>query len=312
MRGILTAAVCAVVASASFAQQDPQYTQYMFDRLSVNSGVAGTSGNICLTALLRQQWSGFDGAPKTGLINLQGPLAKINSGIGLSVYFDKLGQENSTIARLHYSYHFHPGGGTGTLGVGIYAGLSSRTLGNKWVAVDPVSDDAAIPDNGVSASGFDLGGGIYYTTPKFWAGISSTQLPETELKEVSIQNKRHYYVQAGYDWQFKNPKLALEPSILLKSDGTSTQFDINALLMYNKMVWLGVGYRTEDAISPMIGYQTSVGKNKTSMLRLGYSYDVTTSELKNYSSGSHELMLNYCFKIVKPKVIEIYGSPRFL
>ncbi len=81
--------------------------------------------------------------------------------------------------------------------------------------------------------------------------------------------------------------------------------------MYNKMIWLGVGYRTEDAIAPIIGYQYQFPKGN-SMLKIGYSYDVTTSELKNYSSGSHEIMLNYCFKIVKPKVIEIYGHPRFL
>ncbi len=216
MRGILTAAVCVVMASASFAQQDPQYTQYMFDRLSVNPGVAGTNGNICFGALLRQQWSGFDGAPKTGLINVHGPINSINSGLGLSVYFDRLGQEKTTAARVHYAYHFKPGGGVGTLGVGIYAGLTSRTLGNQWVSVDPVTADDAIPDNGTSSSGFDMGAGIYYTTPRFWAGISSTQLPQTELKEVSIQNVRHYYVQAGYDWQMKNPKLSLLPSTMIK------------------------------------------------------------------------------------------------
>lgn len=284
----------------------------MFDRLSVNSGVAGTSGNICATALLRQQWTGFDGAPKTGLINVSSPISKINSGIGMSVYFDKLGQENTTVARLHYAYHIKPGGGVGTLGIGIYGGLTSRALGNDWIAVDPVTDDAAIPDNGTSSSGFDLGAGIYYTTPKLWVGLSSTQLPETELEEVSIKNKRHYYAQAGYDWQLKNPKFMLQPSILVKSDATSTQLDLSALFMYDKMVWLGASYRTEDAIAPMIGYQMSMGKTQSGMLRIGYSYDVTTSELKNYSSGSHEIMLNYCFKIVKPKVIEIYGHPRFL
>lgn len=311
MRGKLFA-VCVLGAGLAYGQQDPQFTQYMFDRISVNSGVAGTSGNVCATALLRQQWSGFDGAPKTGLINVHGPINKINSGIGMSVYFDKLGQQNSTIARLHYAYHVKPGGGLGTLGIGLYAGLSSRSLGNQWVAVDPVTDDAAIPDNGSSASGFDMGFGVYYTSPKLWAGISSTQLNEAELADVSIKNKRHYYVQAGYDLQLKNPKFMLQPSLLLKSDATSTQIDLNALFMYDKTVWLGVGYRTEDAIAPMIGYQVQMGKEKTGMLRIGYSYDVTTSELKNYSSGSHEIMLNYCFKIVKPKVIEIYGHPRFL
>jgi type IX secretion system PorP/SprF family membrane protein len=312
MRGILTVTACVCLGSIAFAQQDPQYTQYMFDRLSVNSGVAGTSGNICATVLLRQQWSGFDGAPKTGLINVHGPISKINSGVGLSVYFDKLGQESTTVARLHYAYHIKPGGGVGTLGIGLYGGLTNRSLGNKWISVDPVTADDAIPDNGSSASGFDLGAGIYYTTPKLWVGLSSTQLPETELANVSIKNRRHYYVQGGYDWQLKNPKFIIQPSVLLKSDATSTQFDLSALFMYDKMIWLGASYRTEDAIAPMIGYQMSMGKAQAGMLRIGYSYDVTTSELKNYSSGSHEIMLNYCFKIVKPKVIEIYGHPRFL
>ncbi|HMW96421.1 MAG: type IX secretion system membrane protein PorP/SprF [Bacteroidetes bacterium] len=311
MRGKLTAVVCAVVATVSYAQQDPQYTQFMFDRLSVNSGVAGTSGNLCATLLLRQQWSGFDGAPKTGLLNLQGAIPKINSGVGLSVYFDKLGQENSTIARLHYAYHVKLGGGSSVLGVGLYAGLSSRTLGSQWVAVDPVTEDDAIPDNGSSASGFDLGAGIYYMNKRLWAGLSSTQLPETELKNVSIKNKRHYYAQAGYRADL-GKNFALLPSLLIKSDATSTQFDLNITAMYKDMVWLGATYRTEDAIAPMIGFQMPTGKEKKSMFKIGYSYDVTTSELRNYSSGSHEIMLNYCFMIKKKEVIEIYGHPRFL
>lgn len=310
MRGILTAMVCTVALGTLHAQQDPQFSQYMFDRLSINSAVAGVSGNFCATAIMRQQWSGFDGAPKTGLINLQAPLAKINSGVGLSVYFDKLGQENTTAARVHYAYHFKPGGGPGVLSVGVYAGLTSRTLGSKWVAIDPVATDAAIPENGRSASAFDLGAGIYYENPKLWVGLSSTQLPESDLKDVSIQNRRHYYAQAGYKWDI-NADMQLQPSLLVKSDGTSTQFDIGALLLYKQMVWLGVGFRTEDAIAPMIGYQVKPGKGN-SMLRIGYSYDVTTSELKNYSSGSHEIMLNYCFQIVKPPQREIYHHPVFL
>jgi type IX secretion system PorP/SprF family membrane protein len=283
----------------------------MFDRLSVNSAVAGSSGNICATALLRQQWTGFDGAPKTGLINIQGPLAKINSGLGLSVYYDKLGQEQSTIVRLHYAYHLKVGSQS-TLSAGLYAGMSGRSLEAKWVAIDPVADDNAIPDAGKSDSGFDLGAGLYFKSPNLWLGVSSTQLPETELKDVSIQNKRHYYVQAGYDWALGgNKKYTLQPSLLLKSDATSTQLDVSALFLYDQMLWIGASYRTEDAIAPMIGYQLKMPKGD-SMLRIGYCYDVTTSELKNYSSGGHEIMLRYCFKIVKPVVNEIYHHPRFL
>lgn len=311
MRRHVTAVVFAMVGSIAFAQQDPQYTQYMFDRLSVNPAVAGLSGNICATALMRQQWSGFDGAPKTGLINLQAPWTKINSGIGLSVYYDKLGMETSTIARLHYAYHLKVGSQS-TLSAGIYAGMSGRALSGTWIAVDPVEDDHAIPSSGSSASGFDLGAGLYYKSPQLWIGISSTQLPETELKDVSIKNKRHYYVQGGYDWALGgNKKYVLQPSIMLKSDASSTQLDVGALFLYDNMVWAGVGFRTEDAIAPMIGYQHQFPKGD-SMLRIGYSYDITTSALKNYSSGSHEVMLSYCFKIVKPEVFEMYHHPRFL
>lgn len=311
MRRIIIAGACALVGSIATAQQDPQFTQYMFDRLSINPAVAGTNGNICATMLLRQQWAGFDGAPKTGLINLHGPLAKINSGVGLSVYFDKLGQEKSTIARVHYAYHLKVGGQS-TLSAGLYAGMTGRGLEGHWVATDGVEGDSSIPTAGKSSNGFDLGAGLYYKSPQLWLGISSTQLPETELKDVSIKNKRHYYVQAGYDWAIGgNKKYTLQPSVLLKSDASSTQLDLGALFLYDNMVWLGVGYRTEDAITPMIGYQHQFTKGE-SMLRIGYSYDVTTSELKNHSSGSHEVMLSFCFKIVKPEVIEMYHHPRFL
>ncbi|MFZ1687207.1 MAG: type IX secretion system membrane protein PorP/SprF [Flavobacteriales bacterium] len=312
MRRIVTAFACAVTVSTALAQQDPQFTQYMFDRLSINPGSAGTNGNMCLTALLRQQWSGFDGAPKTGLLNFQMPINAIRSGVGLSVYLDQLGQQKNTLARFHYAYHVKLQGGLSTLGIGLYAGMTSRSLGNDWVAVDPVTSDDAIPDNGSSSTGFDLGLGIYYTSPTLYAGISSTQVPQTDLEAVSIKNARHYYVLAGYNWDItKGGKFVLQPSALVKSDGASTQLDISASLLYNKMVWLGVSFRTEDAVAPFIGFQHQSADGKSAW-KIGYSYDVTTSELKNYSSGSHEIMLNYCFKIVKPPKVFESHHPLFL
>lgn len=309
MRGIITAAICAAVASASFAQQDPQFTQYMFDRLSINPAVAGTSGQLCGTLLLRQQWTGFDGAPKTALLNVQAPITRISSGIGLSVYLDQLGQQKSTMAR--FSYSFHRKVGPGKLGIGLMAGMMSHTLGNDWQATDGVPGDAAIPAAGNTDMGWDLAGGLYYVSPTLWAGISSTHLTEVELRNVSIQQRRHWFVQAGYDWKIKNdPKYVVQPSVLMKSDGTSTQFDITGTFLYNNMVWLGVSYRTEDAIAPLLGYQFK--PNAKSMLKIGYSYDVTTSQLKNYSSGSHEIMLNYCMTIVKPPDVERHRGVRFM
>ncbi|MBK7383282.1 MAG: type IX secretion system membrane protein PorP/SprF [Flavobacteriales bacterium] len=309
MRGIITAALCAAVASASFAQQDPQFTQYMFDRLSINPGVAGTTGELCGTMLLRQQWTGFDGAPKTALLNVHGSIKRISSGVGLSVFLDKLGQQKSTYARLSYSFHRKIG--PGTIGIGLAAGLMSHTLGNDWQATDPISQDNSIPANGNSDMGWDLAAGLYYVSPTLWAGFSSTHLTEVELSNVSIQQRRHYFLQAGYNWKLKgDPKYVVQPSVLMKSDGTSTQFDITGTFLYNNMVWLGVSYRTEDAIAPLIGYQFK--PNTKSMLKVGYSYDITTSKLRNYSSGSHELMVNYCVLLVKPPDVQIYRNPLFL
>ncbi len=311
MRGILTAVVGLCVAGAALAQQDPQLTQYMFDRISINPAVAGTSGQICATGFFRQQWSGFEGAPKTGLFNAQMPISKISSGVGISVYLDELGQQKSNFARLSYSFHRKIG--PGTLGIGLSAGLISHSLGNNWIARDNVADDTAIPNNGQSDSGFDLGAGLYYTSPTFWIGLSSTHLGEPELDDVSIKAVRHYFVQAGYDWKIGgNQKYVLQPSTLIKSDGTSTQVDLTATFLYNNQVWLGVSYRTEDAIAPLIGYQMATGKDKKSMLKIGYSYDVTTSQLKNYSSGSHEIMVNYCFLLVPKPDLQIYKNVRFL
>lgn len=311
MRGIYAAALCAVLATGAFAQQDPQFSQYMFDRLSINPAVAGTTGQLCATALLRQQWTGFDGAPKTGLFNVHGPINKISSGVGLSVYLDELGQQKSTFARLHYSFHRKVSGGKGTLGIGVYGGMGSHSLGNRWLARDPVTDDSAIPANGASDGGLDIGAGIYYTSQKLWLGVSSTHLPETELKDVSIKMRRHYFIQGGYNWFINNDdRYTLQPSILVKSDGTSTQVDLNAMFLYNNLAWVAVSYRTEDAIAPMIGFQFK--PNEKSMLRVGYSYDVTTSRLRNYSSGSHEIMLSYCTPIEKKPTAQRHFNVRYL
>lgn len=309
MRGIFTATLGLCITGAAFAQQDPQLTQYMFDRLSVNPAVAGTTGQLCATGIFRQQWSGFEGAPKTGLFNAHMPINKISSGIGLSAYFDKLGQQTSNFVRLSYSFHRKIG--PGTLGIGLSGGLLAHSLGNNWIARDNPADDSAIPSGGRSDSKFDLGAGLYYTSPTLWIGLSATHLTEPELDDVSITGVRHYFVQAGYDWAIGgDKKYVLQPSTMIKSDGTSTQVDLNANFLYNNQVWLGVTYRTEDAIAPLIGYQLK--PNDKSMLRIGYSYDVTTSELKNYSSGTHEIMLSYCVLLKKKPDLQIYKNVRFL
>jgi len=291
------------------AQQDPQFSQFMFDKLSINPGYAGISNELCLTGFYRQQWSGFDGAPETMMFNGHAPISRINSGVGLTVYSDKLGQQDNTMFRGHFSYHLK-NVGSGKLGLGASIGYLSSSLGNKWVAVDGIANDQSISSNTVSAGTLDFSLGLYYHASKYYIGLSSTHLSEGELKDMSITTARHYYLMAGYTYAL-SPSIDIIPNLLVKSDAASTQFDINVMGMYKNMLWLGVSYRADDAIAPMLGYRHAL-KDGRSAVRIGYSYDVTTSSLNNYSSGSHEIMLNYCMKLKKPLPPQIYKNVRFL
>ena len=299
--------VCTMLSLS--AQQDPQFSQYMFDKLSINPAYAGIANELCLTGFYRQQWSGFDGAPETIMVNGHMPISRINSGAGLTVYSDKLGQQDNTLFRGHFSYHLK-NVGLGKLGIGASVGYLSSSLGNKWVALDGVEDDYAISSSATSDGTMDFSLGLYYHASNYYIGLSSTHLSEGQLKDMNITTARHYYLMAGYTYSV-SPSIDVIPSILVKSDAASTQFDINVMGMYKNMLWLGVSYRADDAIAPMLGYRHALQGGR-SAVRIGYSYDVTTSSLNNYSSGSHEIMLNYCMKLKKPLPPQIYKNVRFL
>ncbi len=315
----LTLVVAILGASSIFAQQDPQFTQFMFDRLSINPGVARASDSWCGTAIGRQQWSGFSGQPNTGLLNVSGPIPSIRSGIGATVYLDELGPQSVTAARLSYAYHLKLGGTT-KLGLGIGIGVISSTLSSDWRAYDYLdgnlsgigtgAGDPSIPQNNQKATAFDASFGAYLYNPKYYAGISAVHLNEGDLSDMNIQVARHLYAMAGYHFEL-GPVWTLSPHVLAKTDLSSTQVDVNATIMYNNIVWAGVSYRLEDAIAPMAGYQYAFPDGK-SVLKIGYSYDLTTSELNNYSSGSHEIMLSFCYRPEKPLPKRVYKNPRFL
>lgn len=305
-----------------FGQQDPQFTQFMYDRLSVNPGSAGSQDAICATLLGRQQWSGFTGQPNTAMLNISGAIESIKSGVGLTVYLDEIGPQTTTAARLSYAYHIKVGGAT-RLGLGASLGVINSMLNYDWIAYDyssgspvignsgtTIFDDTGIPLGDQSATTFDASFGAYLYNPKYYVGASVVHLNEGDLSEMNIQVARHMYFMAGYNFEL-TPNLVLTPHVLAKTDLASTQLDVNATVMYANTFWLGVSYRLEDAIAPMAGYQYEFPSGK-STLRIGYSYDLTTSELNNYSSGSHELMLSYCLKIAKPLPKRVYKNPRFL
>ena len=289
------------------AQQDPQFTMNMFNRLYANPGYAGSNNGICANALHRQQWVGFDGRPITTMINVEGTVKALRGGVGLSILSDKLGAQYS--GGVNLSYAFRLALGPGTLGIGIEGGVLFNTLDGSQLNPIQEGDPNIIAgkSNGVAP---DLGFGLYYHTDKLYAGISAKHLtaPTLNFEEGGMLSEytvaRHYYALAGYTWDI-DPTWALNPAVFLKTDGAATQMDINLRAFWKNMVWAGVSYRIDDAVGIMAGVQIKE-------FRVGYSYDVTTSGINNYSSGSHEIMLGYCYKLKSPVSNQRYRNVRFL
>jgi type IX secretion system PorP/SprF family membrane protein len=288
-------------------------SNYMFNTLTFNPGVAGTSGMICATALNRQQWVGFKGAPATTLLNVSAPFNpfKIRSGAGLVVESDNIGFDKDISISLSYSYLTELG--NGVLGIGLSGGVLNKTLDPTWEIPDgdiftPPSGDPLIPENKESIVTFDAGLGFFYTTDKYYAGLSITHVNQPKLKftKGTPYISRHYYLTGGYILQLPNPSFELLPSLFAVSDGKVIQFSVTSIVRYNKKVWGGVSYRPGNALVGLAGVELFNG------IRIGYAYDFTISDIRKNTTGSHEFMVNYCFDISLGKSPMKYKSIRFL
>jgi type IX secretion system PorP/SprF family membrane protein len=295
------------------SQQDPVSSQYMFNTLTYNPGVAGTSGMICATALNRQQWVGFTDAPATTLFNICAPVSPfgIKSGVGLLVLSDKLGFDKNVNILASYSYLMDVG--MGKLGIGLNLGMLNTTIDPKWYipngdSFTPASGDPLIPESKESYVALDAGFGLYYKADKYYGSFSVTHINQPKIKYSKGEPyfSRHYYLTSGYTLQLPNPSLELLPSFFAYSDGKTIQVALTSLVRYNKKVWGGVSYRAGDALIAIAGVELFNG------IRIGYSYDYTLSDIGKTSSGSHEFMVNYCFDLSLGKSPMKYKSIRFL
>lgn len=283
--------ICTFVASA---QQDPQMSQHMFNHLMTNPGFAGNSGVINLMLLNRQQWVGFPGAPVTTSFQTDATVKLIGNtdGIGFSVVKDAIGYEKNVSFGLSYAYRFQLG--RGLLGCGFSAGLMNKNLSPGWSTsqggdlVD--GSDPALPKQEVDGVLPDLGAGFYYRHPKYYLAISSTHVnqPSFTFEEKGHYSlRRHYYLTGGYNLEMNDDRFTVLPSFFFKSDGATSQIDLDLLLQYNKRFWGGLGYRNKDAVVVFLGLELQNG------IKIGYSYDMNTSALSRYNSGSHELFVSY-------------------
>lgn len=298
-----------------FGQQEPQFSHNMFNHISINPAYAGLNNAICATGIVRQQWVGFkdkDGnrlSPETYLVSVDMTVPAIRGGLGATVMQDKIGVFTTNTVKLGYSYHrkFLDS----RLGIGLQLGINNTILdAGKFQTVDPTDPLLqGLAQGEPSNMMFDLGFGLFYQVPGlFYVGLSSTRLLESK-KEIgagksSINFRRHYYATGGYYFTPAGiPSLEIVPSVFIKSDGTSLQYDINSLFILNQNVWGGMSFRVQDAIVFMVGFSLKE-------LRVGYSFDAPVSAVG--ASGSHEILVNYCFKLEVEKVRKSYRNTRFL
>lgn len=317
MKKLLIPIVVIVMQLTSNAQEIPQVSQFTYDYLRTNPGSAGSLDMVSLTGIIRQQMVGFPGNPETFIFSAEAPfnLFSAQHGAGISVFRDAIGF--NTDIDLHLTYAFRFNVGDGSLGIGVEGGFIDNSFidGFQWVTSDGVSagDDNYIPTLEPDGMTFTMGGGLFYRTEDIYFGVSGLHLNSPEVTstndnggEVKYNLSRHYYVTAGYNMQLSNPAWELRPAVLLKSDGVSTDMDLNIICLYNKKIWGGVTYRTGEAIIGMVGIELFDG------FKIGYSYDAQTSALINHNQGSHEFVLNYSFKIGVEKAPQKYKSIRFL
>ena len=297
---VLVLLFCSV---ASFAQQDAQFTQYMYNTISINPAYAGSRGVISVLGLYRTQWVGLDGAPETSSFSVNTPVGN-NVGLGVSLVNDKIGPTNENNISADFSYSI-PTSATAKLSFGIKGSANLFKLDptklNPENQGDPQFQDFK---NKFSPN---VGAGVYLHSDKGYVGLSVPNFIETNRyddNETAIYKEQiNYYLIAGYVFNLDHyEQIKFKPAVLAKMiEGSPFQVDASANFMFNDKFVVGVSYRWSAAISAMAGFQI------TDSLYLGYAYDRETTKLVNYNSGSHEIFLRFEFLNKYSRIT----SPRF-
>ncbi len=283
-----------ILASGSlFAQQDPLFSQYMFNKLAVNPGYAGSRETLSADLLNRWQWVGISGAPNTLSASIHSPLRNQHLGIGFTYYRDHLGPmvNQGALAAFAYRIVFPKG----KLSFGIQAGI--KHLGIDWndSDIDPISiQDPLILSQVNQKAVMDANFGVYYYSDNFYVGISSKQLLQNQQAIVEVEGKseftklwRHFYGMAGVAFPITED-LVFRPSMLVKYvQHAPPQMDLNLSFLFGNSFWTGASYRTEKAVSLLTEIRI------TPNVRIGYSYDIWLNELRAYNKGSHEIRIGF-------------------
>jgi type IX secretion system PorP/SprF family membrane protein len=296
---IIAIIIVKMLTISLFAQQDPMYSQYMFNTLSLNPAYAGTSGKISAVLLSRHQWLGLEAAPQTQTFAIHSPL-KNKTSLGLSVIKDKAGPINNLSFQANYSYNINLSN-TFLLYFGLMAGINNVNV--QLVAVEGVEfNDFAFSQN-INAFRPVFGFGLYLNNPKFYTGFSIPDILETSYTNNvnSWDHKRHYYFIAGHLTNLTD-NLKLRSTMMMRYvENSPFSADLTLSAIIKDLFWIGGIYRLNDAAGLLFALQINPE------LRIGYSYDYSLNVLKSTQTGSHELMISYDFNYQPTK----YISPRY-
>ncbi|MND37081.1 hypothetical protein D3C80_277530 [compost metagenome] len=328
-RSLLTTLFIFIVSSG-FAQQNVQFSQYIFNELAVNPAYAGYKEEWTAHLLYRSQWVSITGAPKTATFSFDGltDSYRKNTGLGLQITNDKLGAQSNLSAYTNYSYRLKLDAlDTRRLCLGLGVGVSQYALNGDELSYVQ-ENDSRIQAGTVNTITPDLRFGVYYYSPTFFAGASvmdlfadyiSTKLQDGTKTYLNIKKTRHYYFSAGGLITLSST-IILKPSFLIKEDFKGpTNLDLNTFFAFNEKVWIGASWRTgiklwskDNLISNLQmadAYSVMAQFYVNDRFRIGYAYDRTLSELSNYENGSHEVSVS--LSLPSHKLGERILSPRY-
>jgi type IX secretion system PorP/SprF family membrane protein len=274
------------------AQQDSQYTQYMYNTIAINPAYAGSRGALSVFGLYRTQWVGLDGAPETSTFSVNTPLSNSNLGLGVSLVNDKIGPTNENTLSADLSYTV-PTSETFKLSFGIKATANLFNLDiNK---LDPETQGDLQFQNLDNKITPNIGAGVYWHSDKAYVGLSVPNFIETKRYDdddtAIFKDKINYYFMAGYVFNLDHLEyIKFKPALLTKMvQGAPLQVDVSGNFMFNDKFVIGLAYRWSASVSAMAGFQVTDG------LYIGYGYDHETTNLRKYNSGSHEIFLRFEF-----------------
>ncbi len=308
MKTLLIITALVLISVVSFAQQNAQFGQYIFNQLIINPAYAGTKGDLNFQGIYSSQWTGLNGSPTTQSVSIEGPISS-SMGLGLHLINDQIGAQAQRSLYGSYAYKIRLNQNL-RLSLGISAGASYFLLdGNKLIMQNEI--DPAIPLNQVNTYRFDSKAGAFLYGKMFYVGFSISDLTANTLSSQDLMvtgQASHYYITSGYIIKL-SPSLRFKPSFMIKEDFKApTNIDLSGFLLYNNRFWLGASVRTGAKIFNTKELDNSLRSrdallfmteiNITENFRIGYAYTLTISSLKDYPG--HEILLGY-YLSKKPK-----------